>query len=129
MQDLIQDFVLYDNSNNLLKINNITIDSNDQKLILTMNRSVPNVLIEYSKSNTILTNVEASQESIPEKAIIQDFSLKVSNNDYYATIGEQGFNKILFLELATPIILIPSIVLIFPASEKAEFPPCSAAKS
>ena len=35
----------------------------------------------------------------------------------------------LFIRLLTPITLIPSIKLIFPGSEKAEFPPCSAAKS
>ena len=35
----------------------------------------------------------------------------------------------LFIKLFTPIIFIPSIKLIYPGSEKAEFPPCSAAKS
>ena len=34
-----------------------------------------------------------------------------------------------FIKLFTPIILIPSTELIFPASENAEFPPYSAAKS
>ena len=34
----------------------------------------------------------------------------------------------LFIKFLTPITFIPSTILIFPASEYAEFPPCSAAK-
>ena len=35
----------------------------------------------------------------------------------------------LFIRLLTPITFIPFTELILPASENAEFPPCSAAKS
>ena len=35
----------------------------------------------------------------------------------------------LFIKLLTPTTLLPSTELILPASENAEFPPCSAAKS
>ena len=41
----------------------------------------------------------------------------------------EAVNGSLFIRFLTPIILIPFMMLIFPTSEKAELPPCSAARS
>ena len=59
-------------------------------------------------------------------SLLYKFRIKLNNFLAYKLEAVSGR---LFIKLLTPITLIPLIVLIFPASENAEFPPCSAAKS